>query len=155
LLRDLRRLGLPNLQVLRLDRDGRRRHGRSARARERGPRPRGVERVRVRLWSRAHGPAAPRHPRHPRALGGRPPSAASYLMPRIPASWLRDYVAIEMPLEELATRLSVATAEVEDIEARGVADEGANLSLFKVGKVLEAEKHPNADRLQITKVDVG
>jgi phenylalanyl-tRNA synthetase beta chain len=76
-------------------------------------------------------------------------------MPRIPVSWLRDYVAIDMPLDELATRLSVATAEVEDIEARGVADEGGNVSLFKVGKVLEAEKHPNADRLQITKVDVG
>ena len=58
-------------------------------------------------------------------------------MPRIPISWLRDYVAIDMPLDELATRLSVATAEVEDIEARGVADEGANLSLFKVGKVLD------------------
>jgi phenylalanyl-tRNA synthetase beta chain len=76
-------------------------------------------------------------------------------MPRIPVSWLRDYVAIDMPLDELATRLSVATAEVEDIEARGVADEGSNVSLFRVGKVLEAEKHPNADRLQITKVDVG
>jgi phenylalanyl-tRNA synthetase beta chain len=76
-------------------------------------------------------------------------------MPRIPVSWLRDYVAIDMPLDELATRLSVATAEVEDIEERGVADDGANLSLFKVGKVLEAEKHPNADRLQLTRVDVG
>jgi phenylalanyl-tRNA synthetase beta chain len=76
-------------------------------------------------------------------------------VPRVPISWLRDYVAIEMPLAELATRLSVSTAEVEDVEARGVADEAANLSLFKVGKVLEADKHPNADRLQLTKVDVG
>ena len=76
-------------------------------------------------------------------------------MPRVPVSWLRDYVAIDMPLGELATRLSVSTAEVEDVEARGVGDEGANLSLFKVGKVLEADKHPNADRLQITRVDVG
>ena len=60
-----------------------------------------------------------------------------------------------MPLAELATRLSVATAEVEGIDERGVADEGGNLGLFKVGRVLEAEKHPNADRLQVTKVDVG
>ena len=51
--------------------------------------------------------------------------------------------------------LSVTTAEVEDVETRGVVDEDGNLGLFKVGKVLEAEKHPNADRLQITKVDVG
>ena len=34
-------------------------------------------------------------------------------------------------------------------------DEDGNLERFLVGKVLEAEKHPNADRLQLTKVDVG
>jgi len=74
---------------------------------------------------------------------------------RVPVSWLRDYVAIDMPLDELATRLSVATAEVEGIEQHGVADVGGNLGLFKIGRVVEAEKHPNADRLQITRVDVG
>ena len=74
---------------------------------------------------------------------------------RVPVSWLRDYVPVEMPLAELAARLSVATAEVEGIEPRGVADEAGNLSLFRVGRVLAAEKHPNADRLQITSVDVG
>jgi phenylalanyl-tRNA synthetase beta chain len=74
---------------------------------------------------------------------------------RVPVSWLRDYVAIDMPLAELATRLSVGSAEVEGIERRGVPDEGGNLGLFKVGKVLEAIKHPNADRLQLTKVDLG
>ncbi len=74
---------------------------------------------------------------------------------RVPVSWLRDYVAIEMPLAELAARLSVSTAEIEGIERRGVADEGGNLGLFKVGRVLEAVKHPNADRLQLTKVDLG
>jgi phenylalanyl-tRNA synthetase beta chain len=74
---------------------------------------------------------------------------------RVPVSWLRDYVPIEMPLEELATRLSIATAEVEGIERRGVDDAGSNLQLFRVGRVLEAGKHPNADRLQVTRVDVG
>ncbi len=74
---------------------------------------------------------------------------------RVPVSWLRDYVAMDMPLAELASRLSVAAAEIEGIEAKGVADEGGNLGLFRIGKVVEAEKHPNADRLQITKVDVG
>ncbi len=74
---------------------------------------------------------------------------------RVPVSWLRDYVAVEMPLTELATRLSISSAEVEGIERRGVADVDGNLALFKVGRVLEAVKHPNADRLQVTKVDVG
>ena len=74
---------------------------------------------------------------------------------RVPVSWLRDYVPIQMPLGELATRLSVATAEVEGIEVVGVADSDGNLGHFRVGRVLEAVKHPNADRLQLTKVDVG
>ena len=74
---------------------------------------------------------------------------------RVPVSWLRDYVAVDMPLDELATRLSVASAEIEGIERRGVSDEGGNLELFRVGRVVEAIKHPNADRLQLTKVDVG
>ena len=74
---------------------------------------------------------------------------------RVPVSWLRDYVALEMPLEDLATRLSISTAEVEGIERRGVSDENGNLGLFRVGRVLEAEKHPNADRLQLCRVDVG
>jgi phenylalanyl-tRNA synthetase beta chain len=70
---------------------------------------------------------------------------------RVPVSWLREYVPIEMPLEELATRLSIASAEIEGIERRGVADPAP----FVVGRVVEAIKHPNADRLQLTKVDIG
>jgi phenylalanyl-tRNA synthetase beta chain len=74
---------------------------------------------------------------------------------RVPISWLRDYVALDMPLAELAERLSVASAEVEAIERRGVPDADGNLGLFRVGRVLEAVKHPNADRLQLCQVDVG
>jgi phenylalanyl-tRNA synthetase beta chain len=74
---------------------------------------------------------------------------------RVPVSWLRDYVPVEVPLPELAERLSVSSAEVEGIERRGVPDEDGNLGLFRVGRVLEADKHPNADRLQLCRVDVG
>jgi phenylalanyl-tRNA synthetase beta chain len=74
---------------------------------------------------------------------------------RVPVSWLREYVPLQMPLPELADRLSISTAEVEGIERRGVPDEDGNLGLFRVGRVLEAEKHPNADRLQLCRVDVG
>ncbi|MFL6066969.1 MAG: phenylalanine--tRNA ligase subunit beta [Gaiellaceae bacterium] len=70
-------------------------------------------------------------------------------------SWLRDYVPVEMPLQELADRLSVSTAEVEGIERRGVPDDDGNLGLFRIGRVLEAAKHPNADRLQLCRVDLG
>jgi len=60
-----------------------------------------------------------------------------------------------MPIEELTERLDVSSAVVAAVERRGVPDEGSNLGLFRVGKVLEAGKHPNADRLQLCKVDVG
>jgi phenylalanyl-tRNA synthetase beta chain len=73
----------------------------------------------------------------------------------VPVSWLREYVPLEMPLDELGERLSVSTAVVAAVEVRGVVDEGGNLGLFRVGRVLEAARHPNADRLQLTTVDVG
>jgi phenylalanyl-tRNA synthetase beta chain len=74
---------------------------------------------------------------------------------RVPVSWLREYVPIEVPLDELAEKLSVASAEVEGIEPIGVPEADGNLERFRVGRVLEAEKHPNADRLQLCRVDVG
>jgi phenylalanyl-tRNA synthetase beta chain len=74
---------------------------------------------------------------------------------RVPLSWLRDYVAVDVPVEELAERLSISVAGVERIIRRGVADEDGNLGLYRVGRVLEAGKHPNADRLQLCSVDVG
>jgi phenylalanyl-tRNA synthetase beta chain len=74
---------------------------------------------------------------------------------KVPVSWLRDYVPIEMPLTELADRLAVSTCEVNSVRRRGVPDVDGNLGRFRVGKVLEADKHPNADTLQLAKVDVG
>jgi phenylalanyl-tRNA synthetase beta chain len=74
---------------------------------------------------------------------------------RIPLSWLREYVPVEMPLDELAMRLSVSAAEVEGIEQLGVPADAKNLEHFRVGRVVDAVKHPNADRLQLTQVDVG
>jgi phenylalanyl-tRNA synthetase beta chain len=74
---------------------------------------------------------------------------------KIPLSWLREYVALEMPVHELAARLDVSTAVVAAIERRGIPDVDGNAALFRVGRVLDAGKHPNADRLQLCTVDVG
>jgi phenylalanyl-tRNA synthetase beta chain len=74
---------------------------------------------------------------------------------KVPVSWLRDYVEVPAPISELADRLSVSTAEVKAVERRGVPDLDGNLGLFRVGRVLEAGKHPNADRLPLCRVDVG
>jgi phenylalanyl-tRNA synthetase beta chain len=74
---------------------------------------------------------------------------------RVPISWLREYVAVDASAEEIAERLTISTCEVKDILRTGVADTDGNLGLFRVGKVVEAGKHPNADRLQLCRVDVG
>src|SRR6266700_2451530 len=71
---------------------------------------------------------------------------------KVPVSWLREYVRFDATTDELVHRLSISTAEVNGVERRGVT---GDLDRFKVGVVLEADKHPNADRLQLTKVAVG
>ena len=74
---------------------------------------------------------------------------------KVPVSWLREYAPFDLPLEELARRLLVTSCEVDRIVERGVPDANGNLGRFLVGRVLEAGKHPNADRLQVCLVDVG
>jgi phenylalanyl-tRNA synthetase beta chain len=71
---------------------------------------------------------------------------------KVPLNWLREYVRFDATTEQLAHALSISSAEVNGVERRGVT---SDLSLFRVGRVLEAGKHPNADRLQLTTVDVG
>ena len=71
---------------------------------------------------------------------------------KIPLSWLRHYVRVDATTAQIAEALSVGAAEVEGVERVGVP---GDLGLFRVGHVLEAEKHPDADRLQLTSVDVG
>jgi phenylalanyl-tRNA synthetase beta chain len=74
---------------------------------------------------------------------------------RVPMSWLREYVPVTVPTRELADRLVISSCEVDGIAVRGVVDTNGNLGLFLVGRVLEAAKHPNADRLQLCHVDIG
>src|SRR5919205_4075937 len=74
---------------------------------------------------------------------------------RIPLSWLREYVPVRVPTNELAERLALSTLEVDRVLRLGVPDEDGNLGLYRVGLVVEAGKHPNADRLQLCRVDVG
>ncbi|HJQ50927.1 MAG TPA: phenylalanine--tRNA ligase subunit beta [Gaiellaceae bacterium] len=71
---------------------------------------------------------------------------------KVPLSWLREYVRVEATTAQIAEALSVGAAEVDGIERVGVP---GDLGFFRVGHVLEAAKHPDADRLQLTSVDVG
>jgi phenylalanyl-tRNA synthetase beta chain len=74
---------------------------------------------------------------------------------KVPVSWLREYIAFEGPIDDLAEQLVFTSCEVDRIVTRGVPPEDGNLERYLVGRVLEAGKHPNADRLQLCHVDVG
>lgn len=95
---------------------------------------------------------------------------------KVPLSWLKEFVAIEMPIPELARRLTLAGLEVEEIRyvglplptetasthaSRGRAVE-TNVSglawdpeRIVVAEVLEVRPHPNADRLVLCRVNDG
>ncbi len=70
---------------------------------------------------------------------------------RVPLFWLHDYVRPDLDAHALAERLAMTGTEVERVERHGVA----GLENFVVGHVLEASKHPDADRLSVCIVDVG
>ena len=74
---------------------------------------------------------------------------------RVPLSWLREYVVTDASDAEIARRLTISSLEVDRLIDVGVVDEGDNLGHFVVGRVVSADPHPNADRLQLCQVDVG
>ena len=74
---------------------------------------------------------------------------------RVPLSWLREYVDTAWTPEQIARRLTVSTLEVERVVDAGVPALDGNLGHFVVGRVVAADPHPNADRLQLCQVDVG
>lgn len=71
---------------------------------------------------------------------------------RVPLSWLKDYVDITLPAEELAERLTLGGLEVEAIDR--VGEEWSREHIF-VGQVVAVRPHPNADRLVLVTVDYG
>ena len=74
---------------------------------------------------------------------------------RVPFSWLKEYVAWQDPVEELAEVLTMSGTEVEGIDWVGAPRDPENLARFVVGRVLTREAHPNADKLSLCTVDVG
>jgi len=74
---------------------------------------------------------------------------------RVPFSWIKEYVAWDGTVEELAEVLTMSGTEVEGIDWVGAPRDLENLSRFVVGKVLTREKHPNADKLNLCTVEVG
>ena len=69
---------------------------------------------------------------------------------RVPLSWLRDYVDVQLTPEQLAERLTMLGMEIKGLERWG--SEWRNVV---TGELLEVARHPRADRLSLTRVRVG
>ncbi|MDE1330826.1 phenylalanine--tRNA ligase subunit beta [Vibrio aestuarianus] len=65
-------------------------------------------------------------------------------------SWLREWVSPAVTTDELTHQITMAGLEVDDVLP--VAGEFTGV---KVGQVVECAQHPDADKLRVTKVDVG
>ena len=63
-------------------------------------------------------------------------------------SWLKDYLETDASLDQIVEGLIGVGLEVEE-----VADKTKLLQAFRVGYVQHAEKHPNADKLRLCKVE--
>ena len=65
-------------------------------------------------------------------------------------SWLKEFVEVRLPAQELADLLSMSGSEVAAVE-----EIGAHWSKLYVGQVVELKAHPAAERLFVVKVDLG
>ncbi|MFN3843234.1 MAG: phenylalanine--tRNA ligase subunit beta [Rehaibacterium terrae] len=69
---------------------------------------------------------------------------------KFPESWLREHVTVAASRDELAARLTAIGLEVEEVTPLGEGLDGV-----VVAEILACEKHPEADRLQVCRVDAG
>lgn len=72
---------------------------------------------------------------------------------KISLNWLRDYIELPLSVDEISVLLTDIGLEVEDVEDYESLKGG--LQGLVVGHVVEREKHPDADKLSVCKVDVG
>ena len=68
---------------------------------------------------------------------------------KVPLSWLRDYVDLDLPVEDLAHRLTMAGVEVGEVIKVG------DWNQCFVAQVMAVRQHPQADRLSLCRVDTG
>src|SRR5438874_6111209 len=69
---------------------------------------------------------------------------------KLPLSWLKDHLDTDASAEAIAERLTHIGLEVEELRNPAEA-----LAPFTVARVLTAENHPQADKLQVLTVDAG
>ena len=69
---------------------------------------------------------------------------------KISVNWLRELVNVTLTPEALADLLTIAGLEVDEIEDRRQWADGV-----VIGKIIDRQPHPNADKLSVCQVDIG
>ena len=69
---------------------------------------------------------------------------------RVSLKWLNELVDVDLPVDELVDRLDMTGTAVDKVEKLG-----ADMDGILVGRILTKERHPEADKLWVTRVDVG
>ncbi len=72
---------------------------------------------------------------------------------KISLNWLNDYISLNESTEEISDLLTASGLEVEGLEEVDAVPGG--LKGLVIGEVLTCDKHPNADKLSVTTVDIG
>ena len=68
----------------------------------------------------------------------------------VPVKWLKDYVDINIDIKSFADAMTMSGSMVEAVE-----EMGKEIENVVVGKILKVERHPDADKLVITQIDLG
>jgi phenylalanyl-tRNA synthetase beta chain len=74
---------------------------------------------------------------------------------KIPVTWLKAYCDPGLSSAEIGERLSFSGTELERIVRVGVPAGDGNAGFFRIGKVMRAEQHPDADRLRVCDVQLA
>jgi phenylalanyl-tRNA synthetase beta chain len=74
---------------------------------------------------------------------------------KVPTKWMKEYCGPALGAEAIGHLLSMSGTELERITRVGISAGDANANFFRIGKVLSAEQHPNADRLKVCKVQLA
>ena len=69
---------------------------------------------------------------------------------KVNTEWLKEFSEIDVSTKELSDILTMTGSKVEAIEYKG-----NDIKNVVIGKILEIEKHPDADKLVVTKVNIG
>jgi phenylalanyl-tRNA synthetase beta chain len=74
---------------------------------------------------------------------------------KVPIAWLRQYCDPGLSSREIGERLAFSGTELERILRVGVPAGDGNAGFFRIGKVMSAEQHPDADRLRVCNVQLA